>query len=104
MKKHFFILTFCFCFVLFKAQDKSFNLSGFTNCTPKSVRDFRFTSIPLMNVYSQKNIKDLSIKTQLPPLPFFCNMEEKCRGRLSFFLKLRAGNDESYMRMISPNK
>jgi len=78
-----------------------FHLSGFTNRHPKSTIDFRFNTIPLMNVYSNSK-NNISIKTQLPKLPFFCDMEEKCRGKFNFFLKLRAGNDEAYLRMIAP--
>jgi hypothetical protein len=38
-----------------------------------------------------------------PPKPaFFCGMEDKFRDRFNIFLKLRAGNDESYMKMIKP--
>jgi len=48
--------------------------------------------------------KDLTLKYNAPKLPFFCNMEEKSRNKFHVFLKLRAGNDESYMKMIaSPN-
>lgn len=36
-----------------------------------------------------------------PPKPaFFCGMEDKFRDRFNVFLKFRAGNDESYMKMI----
>lgn len=96
MKKHFLILIFSFSFMLFKAQDKVFS---FSNCVPKNLLTFRFNSVPLMNTYSGSTA-NIYIKTQLPKLPFFCNMEEKCRNRFNVFLKIRAGNDESYERMI----
>lgn len=34
-------------------------------------------------------------------LPFFCNMEDKFRNRFHVYLKLRAGNDEVYEKMIT---
>jgi hypothetical protein len=86
--------------LLFKAQDKVF---VFSNSHAKTPLDFRFNSFPLMNLYSLKSINTTSIKTQSPKLPFFCSMEEKCRSKFNFFLKLRAGNDESYMKMIAPS-
>lgn len=47
--------------------------------------------------------KDLSMKYQPAKLPFFCSMEEKSRNKFHVFFKLRAGNDESYMKMIAPS-
>lgn len=44
--------------------------------------------------------KDLTLKYNPPKLPFFCSMEEKSRNKFRVFLKLRAGNDESYRKMI----
>ncbi|MDP1800928.1 MAG: hypothetical protein Q8L81_06230 [Bacteroidota bacterium] len=54
-----------------------------------------------INPYSQNSNYSICIKSQLPKLPFFCNMEDKFRNKFSIFLKIRAGNDESYMRMIT---
>ena len=33
-------------------------------------------------------------------LPFFCAMECKVRKRTNIWIKLRAGDDESYMKLI----
>ena len=44
--------------------------------------------------------KPRSLNYQPAKLPFFCNMEDKCRSRFNIFLKFRAGNDESYRKMI----
>lgn len=96
LKNHCLIFIFCFSFLLSKAQDKIF---PFSNYAPKSSIDLRFNYSPLVNIYS-KSVNNISIKTQLPKLPFFCNIEEKCRSKFNIFLKIRAGNDESYERMI----
>ncbi len=34
-------------------------------------------------------------------LPFFCAMECRVRKHTNIWIKLRTGNDESYMKMIS---
>ena len=55
------------------------------------------------NLGSQSSVsikKVSSLKYKAPDLPFFCSMEDKCRNRFNIFLKIRAGNDESYMKMI----
>jgi hypothetical protein len=41
-------------------------------------------------------IKPISIKD----MPFFCRMECKARNRANIWIKLRAGDDDSYMKMI----
>jgi hypothetical protein len=43
----------------------------------------------------------LCVKAELPKLAFFCSMEDKFRNRFNVFLKLRAGTDEAYMKMIT---
>lgn len=68
------------------------------NCTPisKSLNMYNSSLFPLK--------KDLTFKYHPAKLPFFCGMEEKCRNKFNLFIKLRAGNDESYRKMISsPN-
>jgi len=37
-------------------------------------------------------------------MPFFCAMECKVRNYTNIWIKLRAGNDDSYMKMIKPAK
>lgn len=37
-------------------------------------------------------------------LPFFCAMECKVRQHTNIWIKLRAGNDDSYIKMITPSK
>ena len=44
--------------------------------------------------------KELTLKYQPAKLPIFCRMENAFRDKFKVFLKLRAGNDESYMKMI----
>lgn len=45
--------------------------------------------------------KTLTIKSDmLVGLPFFCAMECKVRKHTNIWLKLRAGDDASYMKMI----
>ncbi|PBQ32947.1 hypothetical protein CNR22_14580 [Sphingobacteriaceae bacterium] len=48
--------------------------------------------------------KDLSMKYEPAKLPFFCAMEEKSRAKFKIFFKFRAGNDESYEKMIGNKK
>jgi hypothetical protein len=53
-----------------------------------------------------------NLHKQLPPispgsikdLPFFCAMECKVRKHTNVWIKLRAGDDASYMKMITPTK
>jgi hypothetical protein len=52
----------------------------------------------LQNSFSMRKV--VSLKYNSPNLPFFCNMEDKSRNRFNIFLKFRAGNDESYRKMI----
>ncbi|MEO6305850.1 MAG: hypothetical protein ABIP51_22075 [Bacteroidia bacterium] len=105
MKHHYLIFIFCFSSLLFKAQFKLvdkiqwplFN-SYFSN---KNKLNFSFDrSFVFQNPTQNANM--IFIKVDLPKLPFFCNMEDKFRNRFSIYLKIRAGNDESYMRMIKP--
>lgn len=35
-----------------------------------------------------------------PKLAFFCRMEDRFRNKFNVYLKLRAGSDEEYMKMI----
>jgi hypothetical protein len=37
-------------------------------------------------------------------LPFFCAMEVNVRKHTNIWIKLRAGDDASYMKMITPSK
>ena len=55
--------------------------------------------MPIIKVFNESP-NCIFIKTQLPKLPFFCDMEDKFRNKYKVFLKIRAGNDESYMKMI----
>ncbi len=50
---------------------------------------------------SQLLNKPPTLNYQPAKLPFFCNMEDKCRNKFNIFLKIRAGNDESYTKMIA---
>ena len=43
---------------------------------------------------------DVTIKSEVPKLAFFCNMENKFRNRFNVYLKLRAGNDDMYRSLI----
>jgi len=45
-------------------------------------------------------IKPISIND----MPFFCAMECKVRKKANIWVKLRAGDDASYMKMINSNK
>jgi hypothetical protein len=59
---------------------------------------------PTMDLFTKNSIKPSlplnTIKPNLPPLPFFCDMEEKFRGKFNVFLKFRAGTDEGYRKLI----
>ena len=96
MKKHFLIIIFCFSFLVFKTQ----NITSFS-VHPKKTRAYNFY-FPSMPIIKSFNVSPncIFIKTQLQKLPFFCNMEDKFRNKYKVFLKIRAGNDESYMKMI----
>lgn len=43
--------------------------------------------------------KDLSLNYAAPKSPFFCSLEEKSRSKFGLFLKFRAGNDETYLKI-----
>jgi len=99
LKKHSLIFIFCFLVVFFKAQNR-INFPLFDSRYSKSDLKLSFTQYSILLPCSNYNIY---LTARAPQLPFFCDMEEKFRSKFSFFLKLRVGNDESYMRMITPN-
>jgi len=39
-----------------------------------------------------------------PKLAFFCKMEDRFRNKFNVYLKLRAGSDEEYMKMIGAGR
>lgn len=104
LKKHFLIFVFCFSFLLFKAQGKPDSTINFALLDSPAYRAyFRSSYYPSFIPYAHYSNFSMCLKTPLPKLPFFCNMEDKFRNKFNVFLKIRAGNDESYMRMITPN-
>ena len=105
MKNHYLIFIFCFSSLLFKAQFKTenkINLPLFDLDTSNNKLNFSFNHHSFITPYSQNANYSICIKSDLPKLPFFCNMEDKFRNKFNVFLKIRAGNDESYMKMITP--
>ena len=51
----------------------------------------------------QKQVPAIS-SGSIKDLPFFCAMECKVRKHTNIWIKLRAGDDASYMRMITTSK
>ncbi len=47
----------------------------------------------------QEQLKPIS-PASINDLPFFCAMECKVRKHTNIWIKLRAGDDESYMKLI----
>ncbi len=54
-------------------------------------------------IITQKQIPTIA-SGSINDLPFFCALECKVRKRTNIWIKLRAGDDASYMKMISPSK
>ena len=63
------------------------------------IKPFKLSSESLSFSLSSTK-KATNLKYHPAPLPFFCAMEEKSKNKFHIILKLRAGNDESYMKMI----
>lgn len=51
----------------------------------------------------QKQLPQIS-SSSINDLPFFCAMECKVRKHTNIWIKLRAGDDASYMKMIGATK
>jgi hypothetical protein len=51
----------------------------------------------------QKQLPTIS-SGSINDLPFFCAMECRVRKHTNIWIKLRAGDDASYMKMIEPTK
>lgn len=101
-KKSLLPIIFVFYCSSYKAQLKFKHISPLvfvtTNSAPINFSPFE----------SRLKVKQTSkfvngLKIEIPKLPFFCGMEEKCRQRLGLFIKLRIGNDDTYRRMINTN-
>jgi len=53
--------------------------------------------------FNQKQISSIA-SGSINDLPFFCAMECKVRKHTNIWIKLRAGDDASYMKMINGTK
>ena len=85
-----------------KAQQISFpshHLLYFSYTKPLSVNQ----SIELPYNYSLLNQPSKISSGSINDLPFFCALECKVRKHTNIWIKLRAGDDASYMRMITPS-
>ena len=87
-----------FCQNFFKL--KSNKKIKFPQVNSNNKLHFLFSHHSFITLLSQNVNYSIYIKSKLPKLPFFCSMEDKCRSKFNFFLKIRAGNDESYEKMI----
>lgn len=100
MKHPFLIFIFCVVFSPFLNAQISPAKFGHLNFKGRALLINPAKSFSLQN-YSAS--KDLSMKYHPAKLPFFCAMEEKSRNRFKITLKFRAGDDESYRKMIRSN-
>jgi hypothetical protein len=61
--------------------------------------------------FGMMRVDDSSVNSALKPidasttkeLPFFCAMECRVRKHTKLWIKVRTGNDDSYMKMIKPS-
>lgn len=60
------------------------------------------TDSPNINYHFLNKRTDLY--TAPPKLAFFCKMEDRFRNKFNVYLKLRAGSDEEYMKMIGSGR
>jgi hypothetical protein len=57
---------------------------------------------PLAKLLVLSADQSLPVIMYMPPSePFFCHMESQVHRRTNLWIKLRAGNDATYMKMIS---
>ena len=90
------LLLICmFGFVAAQAQTKKLAVNALF--TPHKIVLF---SKPGVTPLPVPGFKPMSLHYDAPKLPFFCSMEDKFRNRFHIFLKLRAGDDDAYEKMI----
>ena len=84
-------IIFCFSFGITFGQTGNFNYNrlNFSENKKLQLQTQPSTVLSLSNV-----------KYEIPKGAVFCRMEEQLRSRLNFWVKLRAGSDEAYMKMI----
>ncbi len=99
MRAFFIILTFCSSFAS-KAQ-KIEQLNFVSSQLVPNVLFLSFKNETFAGTAFNKATPSLLMKANKQHLPFFCNMEDKFRNRFHVYLKLRAGNDDVYEKMIT---
>ncbi|MES2513913.1 MAG: hypothetical protein V4580_07195 [Bacteroidota bacterium] len=91
------------CSFSLKAQQNLFpshHLLSFNYNNPSQVNQ----RMILLQPYNlQKQLPAIS-SGSINDLPFFCAMECRVRKHTNIWIKLRAGDDTSYMKMIAPSK
>jgi len=103
MKTHLILTLFCLTtFSAIKAQTRSWTIDSRAISKVYSP-DFQRSRFYISNTHSSL-IAPVSLTYQTRKLPFFCMMEEKSRNKFNFFLKIRAGNDESYLKLIKSSE
>ena len=105
------MIVFFSCSFLGKAQLKSHFLNIQSSIfQPHHALSFNYCGINAAdNIHTMMMFNHIYLKEQLKPissgsindLPFFCAMECRVRKRTNIWIKLRAGDDESYMRLIN---
>jgi hypothetical protein len=106
------LIILLFCFTIKAQQTSSFSFKIPTQIQFKSSVNLKFekvTSIEFTNHFDIDLLFNHAIKNKLnefssgsiKDLPFFCALECKIRKQANIWVKFRAGDDASYMKMIT---
>ena len=99
-----YLLLFLLLNVLAKAQTGEIS-SIYKTQAPLNFHYHASTTRPIVmneNHFSNKQLPTIS-SGSINDLPIFCAMECKVSKYTNIWIKLRAGDDESYRKMIKPN-
>ncbi|MBK6984649.1 MAG: hypothetical protein IPH32_07770 [Bacteroidetes bacterium] len=96
------ILFFGLCFSV-KAQQTLFPARRLLFFNANDVAPVHQSMMLSKQTSFQKTLPAIS-SGSIKDLPFFCAMECNLRKRTNIWIKLRAGDDASYMKMITTSK
>ena len=106
------MIILLFCFTIKAQQTNSFSFKIPTQIKFKPSLNLKFekrTTIEFTNYFDVDLLYNHTIKNKLnkfssgsiKDLPFFCALECKIRNQANIWVKFRAGDDASYMKMIT---
>ena len=95
-----YLLPSIFLTITMKAQQSLFSSHHLLSFSYNNPLPVHLSMIVSHDPISKKQILAFSY-VSINDLPFFCAMECKVRKRTNIWIKLRAGDDASYMRMIN---